>query len=118
MFGARFNVNVIGGDVKVEAPSGKDFDAITPSVMKLIAANAEHLAEKRLFIEQQNNEALKVGDVVWLKSGGYSMTVLSITVNCVWKSEGEQVQRSEFPAACLTKYDPDEAEATGMGLGS
>lgn len=59
------------------------------------------------------NETLKVGDVVILKSGGRSMTVVEISddpngynVACMLQDRGGSVRRIWTPAAALTKYIP------------
>jgi len=54
----------------------------------------------------------KVGDVVWLKSGGPAMTVTAIgelTLRCdvKWFTFEEMEGKSSYPAVCLTHEDPD-----------
>lgn len=55
------------------------------------------------------SDALKVGDVVKLKSGGEKMTIESIDEDgdaiCVWFEES-QVQRGTFISATLQKHTP------------
>ena len=52
---------------------------------------------------------IKKGELVWLKSGGPSMTVFETctkgTCTCIWFSQG-QVQKHKFNFENLTKEDP------------
>ena len=56
------------------------------------------------------------GDVVTLKSGGHSMTVVSVDeeeIDCLWVSDDGQLYRQSIPAIALTVVeltDIDEAE--------
>jgi uncharacterized protein YodC (DUF2158 family) len=48
------------------------------------------------------------GDVVFLKSGGQSMTVAAIndeSVECIWLGEEGELFRQEIPAVALTSAD-------------
>ena len=52
---------------------------------------------------------IKKGELVWLKSGGPSMTAFETctkgTCTCIWFFQG-QVQKHEFDFETLTKEDP------------
>jgi uncharacterized protein YodC (DUF2158 family) len=60
--------------------------------------------------------AFQPGDVVFLKSGGQSMTVASISdenVECIWLGEEGDLFRESIPAVALTSANDvaDEDEA-------
>jgi uncharacterized protein YodC (DUF2158 family) len=52
---------------------------------------------------------IKKGDIVWLKSGGPKMTVMSIIeenlCHCIWFQYGE-IQHFEFETVTLRKSNP------------
>jgi uncharacterized protein YodC (DUF2158 family) len=63
--------------------------------------------------------ALEPGDVVMLKSGGHSMTVVSVDeedIDCLWIGDDGQMFRQSIPAIALTVVEgldldePDEAD--------
>jgi uncharacterized protein YodC (DUF2158 family) len=63
--------------------------------------------------------ALEPGDVVMLKSGGHSMTVVSVDdedIDCMWIGDDGQMFRQSIPAIALTVVEgleldePDEAD--------
>ena len=62
--------------------------------------------------------AFAPGDIVALKSGGHSMTVVAIEaedVNCLWVNDAGELFRQSIPAIALTmieqsESDEDEAE--------
>lgn len=56
----------------------------------------------------------KVGDVVFLKSGGTMMTVAGVEddeITVIWMGEEGDLFREEVPAAVLMHADQDDAEA-------
>jgi len=57
--------------------------------------------------------AFEPGDVVFLKSGGQSLTVVGIdeeNVDCMWIGEEGELFRETIPSVALTKYLGDEDE--------
>jgi uncharacterized protein YodC (DUF2158 family) len=65
--------------------------------------------------------ALEPGDVVMLKSGGHTMTVVSVdeeNIDCLWIGDDGQMFRQSIPAIALTVVEgleldePDEDEET------
>jgi uncharacterized protein YodC (DUF2158 family) len=55
----------------------------------------------------------KVGDVVWLKSGGQPMTVVGIDcpmVEVAWFGRFGDLQTSDFRPSCLATEEPSFAE--------
>jgi uncharacterized protein YodC (DUF2158 family) len=62
--------------------------------------------------------AFAPGDVVTLKSGGHSMTVVSVSdgdIDCLWIGDDGELFRQSIPAVALsvielTESDEDEAE--------
>jgi uncharacterized protein YodC (DUF2158 family) len=62
--------------------------------------------------------ALEPGDVVMLKSGGHSMTVVSVDeedIDCLWIGDDGQMFRQSIPAVALTLVESleiDEADET------
>jgi uncharacterized protein YodC (DUF2158 family) len=60
--------------------------------------------------------AFEPGDVVFLKSGGQSLTVVGIdeeNVDCMWIGEEGELFRETIPSVALTKYLGDEDEEEG-----
>jgi uncharacterized protein YodC (DUF2158 family) len=56
----------------------------------------------------------KIGDVVQLKSGGPTLTVVKAgdEVECIWYAEdGETFKRETLPAACLESIEFEDDEA-------
>ena len=60
---------------------------------------------------------MKIGDVVWLKSGGPAMTVIDFSVDgynnptsvkCQWLGYDGPPIDATFNALCLTYQDPDK----------
>jgi uncharacterized protein YodC (DUF2158 family) len=54
------------------------------------------------------------GDIVALKSGGHSMTVVSADaddVDCLWLGDAGELFRQSIPAIALTMIEPSESEA-------
>ena len=52
---------------------------------------------------------MKIGDVVYLKSGSPELTVTDVyleNVQVMWISENDVVQRASFPKACLVVEKP------------
>jgi uncharacterized protein YodC (DUF2158 family) len=57
--------------------------------------------------------AFEPGDVVFLKSGGQSLTVVGIdeeNVDCLWIGEEGELFRETIPSIALTKYLADDDE--------
>lgn len=57
--------------------------------------------------------AFAPGDIVALKSGGHSMTVVAIEaedVDCLWLNDAGELFRQSIPAIALTMIEPSEAE--------
>jgi uncharacterized protein YodC (DUF2158 family) len=57
--------------------------------------------------------AFKPGDVVFLKSGGQSMTVAAVdedNIECLWIGEEGELFRETIPAIVLTAAPDDEEE--------
>jgi uncharacterized protein YodC (DUF2158 family) len=57
--------------------------------------------------------AFEPGDVVFLKSGGQSLTVVGIdeeNVDCMWIGEEGELFRETIPSIALTKYLADDDE--------
>jgi len=53
------------------------------------------------------------GDIVALKSGGHSMTVVAVDedeVDCLWLSDAGDLFRQSIPAVALTVIEQSEAE--------
>jgi uncharacterized protein YodC (DUF2158 family) len=53
------------------------------------------------------------GDIVALKSGGHSMTVVSIAdndIDCLWLGDAGELFRQSIPAIALTMLESSEAE--------
>jgi uncharacterized protein YodC (DUF2158 family) len=53
------------------------------------------------------------GDIVALKSGGHSMTIVSIDaddVDCLWLGDTGELFRQSIPAIALTMIEPSESE--------
>jgi uncharacterized protein YodC (DUF2158 family) len=62
------------------------------------------------------SHGLRIGDVVRLKSGGPSMTVVALggraepgVVDCVWFDRGDARQLAAFPPLALRPVDPGGA---------
>lgn len=57
--------------------------------------------------------AFQPGDVVFLKSGGQSMTVAAVTddnIECIWLGEDGDLFRQPIPAVALTSAEAEEDE--------
>jgi len=57
--------------------------------------------------------AFEPGDVVFLKSGGQSLTVVGVeeeTVDCMWIGEAGELFREMIPSVALTKYLADDED--------
>ena len=57
--------------------------------------------------------AFEPGDVVFLKSGGQSLTVVGVdeeNVDCMWIGEEGELFRETIPSIALTKYLADDDE--------
>jgi uncharacterized protein YodC (DUF2158 family) len=60
--------------------------------------------------------AFEPGDVVMLKSGGHSMTVVSVDeddIDCLWVGDDGELFRQSIPGVALTvveMIDPDETD--------
>jgi uncharacterized protein YodC (DUF2158 family) len=57
--------------------------------------------------------AFAPGDIVALKSGGHSMTVVAIDaedVNCLWVSDAGELFRQSIPAIALTMIEQNESD--------
>jgi uncharacterized protein YodC (DUF2158 family) len=57
--------------------------------------------------------AFAPGDIVALKSGGHSMTVVAIEaedVNCLWVSDAGELFRQSIPAIALTMIEQNESD--------
>jgi len=57
--------------------------------------------------------AFEPGDVVFLKSGGQSLTVVGVdedNVECMWIGEEGELFRETIPSVALTKYLADDDE--------
>jgi uncharacterized protein YodC (DUF2158 family) len=57
--------------------------------------------------------AFEPGDVVILKSGGHSMTVVAVDeedIDCLWVSDDGQMFRQSIPAVALTVIESAEIE--------
>lgn len=55
-------------------------------------------------------EKLQKGDVVYLKSGSNTMTILEIEENyckVVWMNKDKKAEYARFPMEALTKKNPD-----------
>ena len=53
------------------------------------------------------------GDIVALKSGGHSMTVVSVEaddVDCLWLGDAGELFRQSIPAIALTMIEQSESE--------
>jgi uncharacterized protein YodC (DUF2158 family) len=53
------------------------------------------------------------GDIVALKSGGHSMTVISVEENdidCLWLGDAGELFRQSIPAVALTMIEHSDAE--------
>ncbi len=54
----------------------------------------------------------KIGDVVWLNSGGPAMTVIQDSKKgvciCGWHDNNLNHNESDFPDVCLRTTDPDK----------
>ncbi len=60
--------------------------------------------------------AFAPGDIVALKSGGHSMTVVAIEaedVNCLWVSDAGELFRQSIPAIALTMIEQNESDEDG-----
>lgn len=56
----------------------------------------------------ENKEQVKIGDVVYLKSGGQPLTISAISneeANCYWMN-GNEIKYYRVPVAVLTKVKP------------
>jgi uncharacterized protein YodC (DUF2158 family) len=57
--------------------------------------------------------AFAPGDIVALKSGGHSMTVIAIEaeeVDCLWLNDAGELFRQSIPAIALTMIEQSEAD--------
>lgn len=57
--------------------------------------------------------AFAPGDIVALKSGGHSMTVVTIEaedVNCLWVNDAGELFRQSIPAIALTMIEQSESD--------
>ncbi|MGA7433859.1 MAG: DUF2158 domain-containing protein [Xanthobacteraceae bacterium] len=57
--------------------------------------------------------AFAPGDIVALKSGGHSMTVVAIEaedVNCLWVNDAGELFRQSIPAIALTMIEQSESD--------
>ena len=57
--------------------------------------------------------AFAPGDIVALKSGGHSMTVVAIEaedVNCLWVNDAGELFRQSIPAIALTMIEQNESD--------
>jgi uncharacterized protein YodC (DUF2158 family) len=57
--------------------------------------------------------AFAPGDIVALKSGGHSMTVVAIEaedVNCLWLNDAGELFRQSIPAIALTMIEQSESD--------
>jgi uncharacterized protein YodC (DUF2158 family) len=83
------------------------------------ATNNRHKASlgfARAISEQEEDPvAFEPGDVVMLKSGGHSMTVVSVgdkDVDCLWVSDDGELFRQSIPTVALTAVEIFGGEET------
>jgi len=63
--------------------------------------------------KRRNVMAFEPGDVVFLKSGGQSLTVVGVeedSVDCMWIGEAGELFREMIPSVALTKYLTDDED--------
>src|SRR5262244_3684169 len=95
-----------------------------PAVNRRVAATINMSSSIAPMVRKSATKRRKVmafepGDVVFLKSGGQSLTVVGVdedNVECMWIGEEGELFRETIPSVALTKYladdeiDDDEVE--------